>query len=186
VAIALQDVKAFLNIRGTADDAELLGFLDDATAAVEDVIGPLTSVTVIEEIDSHGPRIVLSRTPVLSVQSVSIEPWLGAAAVDDTAAWRLNPMTGVLRRKVVGGSLPFYGRGSIFTVQYTAGRPVIPGPVSRAILMQVADMWKSQRGSMPMPANGEPVPVPYPGAGGFLGADVMELLRPYLPPPGIA
>lgn len=184
--VSLSDVKRFLNVNGTTSDDELAGFLDDAVAAVEDLIGPITARTVVEEIDSHGPRIVLSQTPVQAVMSVSIEPWLGATAVDDTAAWRLNPATGVLRRMVVGGSLPYYGQGSIFTVTYSAGRVDVPGPVNRAIMMQVADMWRSQRGAMPMPAAGSDLPPAYAGAAGFLSPGVMELLLPYLRPPGIA
>lgn len=184
--VTLADVKAYLNIKGTSNDDELVGFLDDAVSAVEDIIGPIGVRTVVEEFDEHGPNILLSKTPVVAVTSVSIEPWLGGSAIDDTAAWRLNSTTGVLRRKVVGGSLPYYGRGSIFTVTYKAGRADVPGPVNRAILMQVANMWTSQRGSMPLPAGGEqPAPM-YGGAVGFLAPGVMELLAPHLPPPGFA
>jgi uncharacterized phiE125 gp8 family phage protein len=184
--VTLDDVKAYLNITRTTNDNELTGFLDVAIAAVEDVIGPIDARTVVEEIDSHGPNIVLSQTPVLSVTSVSIEPWLGAAAIDDTTAWRLNPATGVLRRKVIGGSLPYYGPGSIFTVTYTVGRTSTPAPVFQAILMQVAEMWESQRGTMPMPASGETPPPSYGGNAGFLSPAVMEMLLPYLAPPGAA
>lgn len=184
--VTLDDVKTYLNIRGTGDDDELTDFLYDAVAAIEDVIGPLGSRTVVEEIDSHGHRIVLSRTPVLSVQSVSIEPWLGAAPVDDTAAWRLNTMTGVLRRKVIGGTLPYYGPGSIFTVSYTAGRDDVPRPVNRAVLMQVRSMWKSQRVAATRPGTPDPTPLPYQGNTGLLEPAVMELLTPYLLPPGVA
>lgn len=184
--VTLADVKTYLNIRSTTNDTELQGFLDDAVAAVEDVIGPITPRTYTDEYDEHGPRIVLAHTPVQSVTEVSIEPWLGAQPIDDTAAWRLNSATGVLRRAVIGGSLPFYGRGSIFTVTYTAGRDDVPGPVNRAILMQVRSMWKSQRGAQPTSATADDVPPPYAGSMGFLGADVMELLAPYLLPPGVA
>jgi uncharacterized phiE125 gp8 family phage protein len=184
--VTLDDVKTYLNITRTTNDAELSDFLSDAITIIERVIGPLASQSVTEEIDSHGPKIVLSRMPVLSVQSVSIEPWLGAAPVDDTAAWRLNTATGVLRRKVVGGSLPYYGPGSVFTVTYTAGRSDVPNDINRAILMQVADMWESQRGAMPLPAGGDSAPPSYGGDAGFLSADVMELLLPHLLPPGVA
>lgn len=185
--VNLADVKASLNKIQNTDDAELQDFLDEAIAAVEEVIGPITTRTVVEEIDSHGPRIVLACTPVVSVQSVSIEPWLGGAAVDDTAAWRVNTGTGVLRRRVVGGTLPFYGQGSIFTVTYTAGRVGVPSPVNRAILMQVKSLWKSQRVASPTPVAGaQGAPPIYQGNVGFLGPDVMELLTPYLPPPGVA
>jgi uncharacterized phiE125 gp8 family phage protein len=185
--VTLQDVKANLNITRSTDDAELMDFLADAVRAIEDRIGPIATRTVSEEIDEHGPRIVLSYTPVLAVQSVMIEPWLGSDPVDDTAAWRLNTTTGVLRRMVVGGSLPYYGPGSIFTVTYTVGRADVPGPVNRAIMTQVEEMWKSQRGAMPTPANsGGDMPPAYGGDSGFLGADVMALLLPYLSPPGAA
>jgi uncharacterized phiE125 gp8 family phage protein len=185
--VTLADVKTYLNIRSTTNDTELQGFLDDAIAAIEDVIGPITPVSVTDVYDVHGTAIVLAKTPVQSVQSVQIQPWLGAAAIDDTAAWVVNTTTGVLRRKIAGGTLPWMGPGSIFTVTYTVGRGTVPGPVNRAILMQVAEMWKSQRGAMPYPASGEEdQPASYPGLYGFLSPLVMELLRPHLLPPGVA
>lgn len=185
--MTLSDVKTYLNITTTQNDSELSGFLADAISAIEDLIGPITPQTFTDEFDEHGPNIVLPRTPVQSVTSVSIQPWLGATAVDDTAAWRLNATTGVLRRALIGGSLPFYGRGSIFTVTYTAGRSDVPNPVNRAILMQVAEMWRSQRGASPMaPGNQDAAEPSYPGALGFLDEGVMELLLPYLMAPGVA
>ncbi|HET6914867.1 MAG TPA: head-tail connector protein [Acidimicrobiales bacterium] len=180
----LADVKTYLNIRSTTNDAELQSFLDDAIAAVEDVIGPITPVSVTDVYDRHGTVIVLSQTPVQSVQSVSVQPWLGAAPIDDTAAWLVNPRTGVLRRQIVGGTLPWVGPGSVFTVTYTVGRDSVPGPVNRAILIQVRDMWRSQRGAMPTPAADQPQE--YGAFGGFLSPAVMELLARYLPPPGVA
>lgn len=185
--VNLSDVKASLNITKDGDDDELQLVLDDAIDAVADVIGPIGSATVVEVFDEHGLAIVLSKTPVIAVESVSIEPWLGGTPTDDTAAWRLNPTTGVLRRKVVGGTLPFYGRGSIFTVTYRAGHESVPGPVNRAILTQVKSMWRSQRVASSTPVPGAAAAAPtYQGQQGFLGADVMELLMPYLPPPGAA
>lgn len=184
--VNLIDVKSYLNITTTANDSELAGFLSDAIDAVADVIGPIAPTAFTDVFDSHNYSIVLPRTPVLTVDSVVIQPWLGAAPVDDTAAWLLNPTTGILRRALVTGSLPFYGRGSVFTVTYTAGRLSVPGPVNRAILIQVGEMWKTQRGAMTPASTGEPPLPSYGGAVGFLSPGVMELLTPYLPPPGVA
>lgn len=185
--VSLFDVKAFLNISGTGNDDELTGFLLDAITAVEDLIGPITPQQFTQVIDSHNIRIVLPHTPVQAVSSVSIQPWLGATAIDDTAAWLVNTDTGVLRRQLTGGSMPWYGPGSVFTITYTAGRSDVPGPVNRAILMQVAEMWRSQRGAMPLaPGQNDPAEPSYPGGLGFLDDGVMELLLPYLSPPGVA
>ena len=185
--VTLTDVQQFLNITSTTNDDELTGFLADAVTAIEDLIGPITPRTIVDEFDDHGPNIVLPVTPVQSVQSVMIQPWLGATAIDDTATWRLNSTTGVLRRAVIGGMMPFYGRGSIFTITYTAGRTDVPNPVNRAVLMQVAEMWRTQRGASPMsPGNQDAAEPSYPGALGFLDEGVMELLLPYLMAPGIA
>ena len=186
-AVTLSDVKANLNMTSSANDFELADMLTDATTAVENLVGPLDAQTVSEEFDEHGRNIVLSRSPVLSVTSVFIEPWLGSAPVDDTAAWRLNRTTGVLRRLVTGGGFPYIGRGSIFTVTYTAGRVVVPGPIRRAVLMQTARMWLSQRAAtQPNRGPGPNAPSPtYIGGQGFLDSDVTALLVPYLLPPGV-
>lgn len=185
--VGLNDAKRYLRISSGTDDTKLYDFLDDAVAAVADIIGPVTATSYTEVVDYHGSMIVLARMPVQSVQSVMIQQWLGAAAVDDTAAWQVNSETGVLRRLLVGGSMPFYGAGSVFTITYTAGRVVVPAPVNRAILMQVADMWEAERGSMPMAGGGGDAPPPsYSGDVGFLAPEVMELLLPYLAPPGVA
>ena len=186
-AVTLSDVRANLNMTSAANDLELADMLTDATTAIENLVGPLDAQTFTEEFDEHGRNIVLSRTPVLSVTSVMIEPWLGSAPVDDTAAWRLNRTTGVLRRLVTGGGFPYLGRGSIFTVTYTAGRSPVPGPIRRAVLMQTAKLWMSQRAATqpnrgPVPS----VPPPmYAGGQGLLDSDVTALLLPYLLPPGV-
>ena len=186
-AVTLSDVKANLNMTSSANDFELADMLTDATTAVENLVGPLDAQTVSEEFDEHGRNIVLSRTPVLSLTSVFIEPWLGSAPVDDTAAWRLNRSTGVLRRLVTGGGFPYIGRGSIFTVTYTAGRVSVPGPIRRAVLMQTARMWLSQRAAtQPNRGPGPNAPAPtYIGGQGFLDSDVTALLVPYLLSPGV-
>ena len=187
-AVSFQDLKDSLNITSSVNDGELADMLDEATTAVENLVGPLDAQSVTEEFDDHGWHIVLSKTPVLSVESVSIEPWLGADPIDDTAAWRLNRTTGVLRRVVVGGAYPFIGTGSIFTVTYTAGRAAVPAPVRRAVLMQAGELWKTQRAAAsPRSARGGgDAPQPYQGSQGFLGPDVMTLLTPYLTAPGAA
>ena len=186
-AVTLTDVKANLNITSAASDFELSDMLSDATTAIENLVGPLDAQTVTEEFDEHGRNIVLSRTPVLSVSSVFIEPWLGSAPVDDTAAWRLNRSTGVLRRLVTGGGFPYIGRGSIFTVTYVAGRSPVPGPIRRAVLMQTAKLWSSQRAAtQPNRGPGPNVPSPmYAGGQGLLDSDVTALLLPYLLAPGV-
>ena len=186
-AVTLSDVKANLNMTSSANDFELSDMLTDATTAIENLVGPLDAVAVTEEFDEHGRNIVLSRMPVLSVSSVFIEPWLGSAPVDDTVAWRLNRTTGVLRRLVTGGGFPYIGRGSIFTVTYTAGRSPVPGPIRRAVLMQTARMWLTQRSAtQPNRGPGPNAPPPsYLGAQGFLDSDVTALLVPYLLPPGV-
>ena len=186
-AVTLLDVKANLNMTSSVNDFELADMLTDATTAIENLVGPLTAVSVSEEFDEHGRNIVLSRTPVLSLTSVFIEPWLGSAPVDDTSAWRLNRTTGVLRRLVTGGGFPYIGRGSIFTVTYMAGRSPVPGPIRRAVLMQTARMWLSQRAAT-QPNRGPgpgPGPVSYIGGQGLLDSDVTALLVPYLVPPGV-
>lgn len=185
--VGLADAKTYLNITRTTDDAELTQTLADAVAAIGDLIGPLSAGnSVTEEIYDHGYSIVLSQTPATALTSVLIEPWLGATAIDDTANWRLNTASGVARRMLMGSQLPFLGPGSVFTVTYTVGRADIPDPVNRAVLIQVRHMWKTQRGAQPLPAGGmDDAPPAFGGDLGFLHPDTMELLLPYLRPPGV-
>lgn len=187
--VDLTAVKTQLNITSSTNDAELTGFLADAIEAIEEEVGPIIQVPITETFDRIGDlRIPLSKFPVVSVTSVNVAYWLGASPVDDTGAWDLNTDTGVLRRKVIGGSYPYLGPGSVVTVAYTAGRPTngVPGVINRAILMQVADMWETQRGADALPAGGDDEQPPqYPGETGVLSPRVMELLHRHVAPPGI-
>jgi uncharacterized phiE125 gp8 family phage protein len=182
--VTLTDVKQFLNITTAVNDDELQGFLLDAVSVIEDIIGPIGAKSVTEVVAARGPLIVLPQIPVLSVQSVSVQSWQGSTAVDDTASWRLDARTGLLHRQVIGAPLIFLTADAVITVTYTIGRTDVPNPINRAVLIQVADMWRTQRGATSLSPGGDQAPASFSGPG-FLAPAVMELLLPYLLPPGV-
>lgn len=183
--VPLQDAKDFLNIRGTSQDSELQGFLLAAESVVSNLTGPLGPTATTETIFDPQPRsIVLASTPVVSVQSVSISPFLGQDPTDDTASWILDARAGILRRRLTGGYWGYYGPGSVATVAYTYGRAVLPDDLHKAVLFVLEPMWASQRGASPLPAGSTQEPSPGPGY--LIPAKAMEAMLPYLKPPGLA
>ena len=188
-SVPLSEAKQFLNkdLNRTVDDVELQSFLDAAVIAVEKRCGPLAPQSFTETIYEHTGQLVLRRWPALAIQSVQVAPFLGQAPTDDTAAWVLDTVTGVARRAIVGGAIGYYGRGSVITVTYTAGRSSIPADLVKAVLYVLHSLWTSQRGASPMPSAPDRVLPPYAGQAGFGVPDTaFALMLPYLLPAGVA
>ncbi|GAC1610337.1 MAG: hypothetical protein NVS3B26_16540 [Mycobacteriales bacterium] len=185
-AISLDDAKQFLNITGSSQDAELLGVIYSAQSHVERLVGPLSAVQVSETHYEGGNSrtIPLNRTPVLSVQSVGVAFYLGAGFQDDTASWILDPVTGVLHRTVFGGALGYYGPGSVVQVSYTVGRSTLSEDLTLAVKYIVRGIWKSQRGAAPLPSGGDNYAADGPGF--MVPPEALDILLPYLLPPGAA
>lgn len=174
--VTLTDVKPHLNITAsrTVNDAELQGFIDAATAVIEEYVGPVLPRTVTQLVSPSGTTILAG--PVLSVTSVTDAYGL------PTTTYVLDSAAGVL----TGTTPTFYPTGtlqapSLAAITYTAGLASVPPTVRLATCFVVADLWNSsQRGSVPAPANGGDSNFGYlPRASDDLPPRARMLLAPY-------
>lgn len=141
--ISLAEVKRHLKKTKVDDDDELLEFVTAACSAIEERIGPVTPVTVTEEVPAtwRTNTIVLDHTPVIAVTSVvlagdpvtTIPPFDPDTHVD---GWQLAAGAGVLTHS------RRFPRGTI-RVTYMAGRTPLPGNIRLAALELTAFLWRS-------------------------------------------
>lgn len=144
--LGLDEAKAHLNIAATVhdDDEELRRMIVSASALVEAETRLWRRRTVAQELDPR-PRLYLTSRPVISVTSV----------VQDGATltgYELSPIGDVLRA-TAAGARPWSGTGKV-TVTYEAGETIVPPPVREAVLLTIAEIWKSQRGPVRSPLRG--------------------------------
>lgn len=147
----LPDLKAHLNIDtdDTADDAEFTFMLDAAVNVVESIVGPMSQAPVTEtHYHTSGPMLVTRRAPVSSLTDLSVRWYPGMDWADqDVTAYELDPDTGAIRS----------ASGWLFSgdvrITYTVGYDAVPMAVFLATLIIAANLWETQRGAMPLPAN---------------------------------
>lgn len=128
--VSLADTKAQLNFRPgyTTDDAELQGFIDAATAIVEDIAGVILPRTIVgETYDGGGHEIALRSVPVISITAIT-ETVSGASypltsqpqgsVVDNFGYELVDPVKGIVARRGFGSgtfpalsAFPAYGGG---------------------------------------------------------------------------
>ena len=133
--VGLAEVKRHLNysLNDTSDDEELRGFILSASEVVEDIVG-VTARRQVTETNSGGSRVIrLSKVPVLSVLSVSVD----GEPVDD--ADYTATAGGVLAHRTSWPS------GVVETV-YEAGRKVVPASVRDGTLELIRVNWRPQQG----------------------------------------
>lgn len=170
-AVSLNDVKTFLNMTGTGDDAELLTMLDRAEAIIAARVGPLEPTTVTGEVHTGPGPLVLKQWPVVSVESVS--SFYGVPVTD----FQVDADAGL-----VYGIFSCTFRDT--TVTYTAGRQTLSADLQGAVLELVKHLWSTQRvpGSR-RPVTSEPDERNLQGVGSYLlPYRVQTLIEPYLVP----
>jgi hypothetical protein len=148
--ISLEDAKSFLNITDTADDEELLAYLEWACTLAERIADTdFSRKTVTSEKHSVlrcTSSIVLDHRPVLSVTSLS-ESGTALSASDYT----VDNRWGVVYRQA--GSYQdsewLQGRNNV-TVTYITGWSIIPPEVRQATLQILEHLWTNQRGGSPL------------------------------------
>lgn len=149
--VTLDDVHAHLNLPDSSADAEIMGFIEAATAFVEFETGPIIPQQFTEVHDGGGISIVLDNPPVLSVDSVTeyvgptgytlTQSELGsptgayAFSIDDAAR-------GILTRRWSGGLVgPFVGGTKNIQIVYTAGLTSVPYDIRMAVLEDIRGLY---------------------------------------------
>jgi hypothetical protein len=172
--VTVDEVKTHTNKSGTADDAELGGFVSAACRMIRERIGEVSAVTAVEDARARR-QIVLEARPVISVTSVQTLPGLTAVPAADpstgVAGWSLDGGAGVLTHTSRWPS-------QSVRVTYQAGRSPLPGNVRLAALELAAHLWRSSQlnsgGVRPLMTDSE-APV-MPGSAYALPIRVRELL----------
>lgn len=169
-ALLLSDVKEFLNKTDSGDDAEVQAMVDRAEAIIAARVGPLTEVTVTDEVHTGPGPLVLKRWPVISVSSATSD---GAAVTD----LDLDEGPGV-----VYGSFGSTRRG--ISVSYVAGRTSLPVDLEAAVLELVRHLWVTQRvPGTRLRGSGEPDERTLQGVSTYLlPYRVQTLIEPHLKP----
>lgn len=189
--VSLDSAKSFLNISGTASDAELQTFIDAAIALWEGRVGPVSVQTYSEWYDGGRPQIVLRHTPVVSVASITeafssaLAYTLTAETLDGSAggdAWgyTLDTETGLITRRATGFVIDFANGRRNVHVTYDAGYSSVPVDIQQGILLLIKHMWATQRGpGSIMGTGGEDYT---PGAGFIWPNRVQEIAQAHMVP----
>lgn len=157
----LEDLKRHLNMTSSANDDELLDFLDSAEELVREEARVSDVQSYTETAEVIGDAVVLSHFPVVAVSSVTVPG-------ETITGWSFSQYGSY------GGLTGFRGRRYV-TVTYTAGTAVPQSRVRTAVLMVAARLWESQRGNTPSALQGGDAPTFTPGLQGILG-EVRALL----------
>jgi hypothetical protein len=181
--ISLDEAKSFLNITDTADDDELLAYLEWACTLAERIADTdFSRKTVTSEKHSVlrcTSSIVLDHRPVLSVTSLS-ESGTALSASDYT----VDNRWGVVYRQA--GSYQdtewVQGRNNV-TITYVTGWSIIPPEVRQATLQILEHLWENQRGGSPLAGGFRDVSeFPQAGANWNVPNKARDTLLSYTPP----
>lgn len=146
--ISLDEARAQLNVTGSTGDAELEEYLQVTTDIVENIIGPVSNLDVVEEIHPAGRSILLNKLPVVSITSITPVD-LNTGIVYSAVDYVLNKKAGIITRP--------YGAyfGSPVTVAYVAGRSnQTPEAAIMAAKIIIQHLYRSQQ----LRPSGPPVP----------------------------
>jgi len=177
-AVTLADVKAHLNMAGSGNDTELQRFIDVAEAAISNLVGPLTPVTVTEVHNGGRGSIVLRQPVAVSLTSVAYAD--GSAG---SSSYTLDGTTGILYYGDSYGCFP--GGPRNVTVTYLAGWASLPADLVHAVKELVRELWETQRGASTGARPGfTDTQDPTYGGGGLplMPPRVVQMLEPYIVP----
>ena len=163
--VTLADVKQFLNMASSTNDAQLSSMITAASTMWTRRVGQVAgSPSFSERYDGGTTSITLKNIPVQSVTSV-VESWwntsytLTSHQPDDAGAgsgfdYSIDLTTGIVFRREYGRLVPFAPGTQNIHVTYVAGYAAIPEDIKQAILLLVGHMWETQRGRMVLPGQG--------------------------------
>jgi hypothetical protein len=181
--IDLAQAKSALNMTSTSNDDEITAYILAATEIINRECGYSAPTTFTEtttgRVDASGQmRIVLQRTPVLSVSSITTQ-MIGLPPIDLTYV-TMNPSAGTLYFK---NWYAFYGP---LVVTYVAGRDLRSRRLCKtACAIIVQDLWQTQRGAVPLPTAAVDESGPQSSGIPYRALQLMRM-APYDGAPGIA
>lgn len=143
----LPDVKAQLNISGSAQDILLNTFLQSALTLIENRVGPSTVREFTEQVETQALGFNLSKRPLVSITSLT--PLMDSWPTYNVADLEFDERSGAVWRKDHG---TLAGR---WTVVYQAGWASFPDNYHLATLITVQYLWSTtQRGGSRRPDQG--------------------------------
>jgi hypothetical protein len=143
----LDEAKQHLNISDTKHDAELVGIIAAAEAAIANRVGPLEPTDVFARV-AGGTMLVLPTMPVVSITTVT--PYGGA--VLDPSTYFLDPVAGTLA-SAYGQRYASYYPLPYYDIVYVAGRAECPDDLLLAVKELVRHLWGTQRGGSQRPGS---------------------------------
>lgn len=173
---SLEEFKEHLNLTDPVEDEELRRYLDAATEVIEHHLGQVVARRTFTE-SRHVPRygrLVLSRTPVLSIEAANTSDGYLTWDVEHLAA---NPNTGEI-------TSAGYGLAGDITITYTAGYRSVPANLVLAAQIIAAHLWQTQRVQKAPSApgfGGDDSPLSPTGLGYAIPARAVELLGGQVP-----
>lgn len=148
--VTLAEAKAWVNVTHDVDNDLLTSLITAAREHVEERIGRALvtqTLTVTLDVREAAPPIVLPRGPVQSVSSLKY--WDDVADAFATAATSAYYLAGdrlCIAEGTAGTAWPTADRTfAAYTVTYVAGygnAAAVPGPVKRALLIVLADLYE--------------------------------------------
>lgn len=177
--VSLPDVKTHLQMTTTANDTELQRFINAAEKAISARVGSLSAVEVVEKHDGGTTRLVLNKTPAISLTSAAYADGTTITVTD----LDLDTATGIVHWGY-GKAGRFAGGSRFVTITYQSGWSTLPDDLVHAVKELTRHLWDTQRGNnSARPGFADEPPVP--GAFSSWPTRVQELVEPYLSP-GIA
>ncbi|MFF0139670.1 head-tail connector protein [Streptomyces sp. NPDC005227] len=175
--VTLADAKKQVNVDDddTSNDVELLGFIDAATAAVEEQLGTVVEPrTCVDELDFRRPTrsFLLQAVPVISLTSMT--------SLDGSRSWDLSPAAAHVEK--ASGRVTLIGAtvsGTAILI-YEAGLTVIGANIRLAAKIIIQHLWETQRGTMGVQLGGDDEGY-VPGRGFAIPRRAIELLGNQLP-----
>lgn len=192
--VTLAEAKAGLNKLSALDDAEIQGYIDGASEAIQSITGPIASIPRTEKHDGGDSVVMLRVRPVLAITSVTEYRGSGAGTVlaehtpgSTVDGYLLDSDIGQLIRCTATGYPRAFWPGPMnVVVVFNAGYASTPPTVKQATLLLIEHLWRTtqNRGGSARPQPGASS-ADSPLTAHALPWVVEELIAPYLKAPEI-
>jgi uncharacterized phiE125 gp8 family phage protein len=141
----LADVKAWLDINNTTNDALLTRLIDAASAFIESFLNRKIELDVYTELRSGNgkPYLTLRNYPIVSVSSIKINGDEAEIIQADDFSSKGIKFDG---RQLIGQNIIFSCGNSNILINYIAGFSEVPFDVQQACIEMVSHRFKNMRG----------------------------------------